>query len=362
MIIDTDDHDTTDTDPAASILTGDKRGDARRIYLMSLKSGAPISGIELAKRQGMSERWGQDRVREVREHVEAHPDHYGADVLALASGRRVESAPTGSLPPRSEPTPPTRSGLRVDTDPQTDPHMGPDPMPHVPDEWVDEVGVAHEPQTGTQIRFAGAVEESAAAQPAPAHPHAPANHPQTDPQNNRPIRSDSHDRFAGRFAPPADTMDTPQATRKPPARRPVRVWAVWALMAPAAVAIWGGWVGLGEKAGFGVVNLLPGITEFYVNTAITLPIGMEVYAAFALYVWLSGRVGGHALTFSRWSSIISLIVGALGQVAYHVMEAAGIGTAPWWVTGLVSCLPVAVLGMGAALAHLVVADRERTQE
>jgi hypothetical protein len=40
------------------------------------------------------------------------------------------------------------------------------------------------------------------------------------------------------------------------------------------------------------------------------------------------------------------------------MEAAGVGTAPWYITAAVSCLPVAVLGMGAALAHLVKAETE----
>ncbi|GAA3352092.1 hypothetical protein GCM10020366_00030 [Saccharopolyspora gregorii] len=36
---------------------------------------------------------------------------------------------------------------------------------------------------------------------------------------------------------------------------------------------------------------LPGIwSGFEVNTAITLPIGVETYAAYALRVWLSGRV------------------------------------------------------------------------
>jgi len=142
------------------------------------------------------------------------------------------------------------------------------------------------------------------------------------------------------------------------APKPVRVWPVWLLMLPAAVAIWGGWVGLGELAGFGTVNLLPGIAEFEVNTAITLPIGMEVYAAYALYVWLSGKAVGKALRFARASAVAALVVGALGQIAFHVMAAAGLGAAPWWITAAVACLPVGVLGMGAALAHMVRAEAE----
>ena len=49
----------------------------------------------------------------------------------------------------------------------------------------------------------------------------------------------------------------------------------------------------------------------------------------------------------------ALALGAAGQVAYHVMTAAGVTHAPWQITTLVSCLPVVVLGCGAALRHLV---------
>ena len=35
------------------------------------------------------------------------------------------------------------------------------------------------------------------------------------------------------------------------------------------------------------------------------------------------------------------------------MSAADVTRAPWPITTLVACLPVAVLGMGAALAHLL---------
>jgi len=132
------------------------------------------------------------------------------------------------------------------------------------------------------------------------------------------------------------------------------VWPVVLLALPAFVAIWSGWVGLGGLTGFGVVHPLPGIADgFSINTAITLPIGVETYGAYALYVWLSGRVPDRARRFAKWSAIASLVVGALGQVAYHLLVAAGITSAPWWITTAVACLPVAVLGMGAALAHLV---------
>jgi hypothetical protein len=159
---------------------------------------------------------------------------------------------------------------------------------------------------------------------------------------------------------PAEQVSTAESpgTKIQPARsRRAVVWPVILLALPAFVAIWGGWVGLGKLTGFGKVNLLPGIgSGWVIDTAITLPVGVETYGAFALYVWLSGRVPARAARFAKWSALGSLAIGALGQVAYHLLIAAGVTSAPWWITTLVACLPVAVLGMGAALAHLMHAD------
>lgn len=131
-------------------------------------------------------------------------------------------------------------------------------------------------------------------------------------------------------------------------------WPLWLLAAPAGVAIWSGWVGLGGMTGFGPVDLLPGIgSGLHLNTAITLPVGMETYAAYALSVWMRGDLPQRARTFAKWSALSALGLGALGQIAYHLMAAAHIVRAPWWVTIAVACVPVAVLGMGAALAHLL---------
>ena len=47
-----------------------------------------------------------------------------------------------------------------------------------------------------------------------------------------------------------------------------------------------------------------------------------------------------------------------GQVAYHLMAQAGIARAPWAITTVVSCLPVLVLAMGTALAHMLRADAD----
>ncbi|WP_454730365.1 hypothetical protein [Cellulosimicrobium protaetiae] len=137
-------------------------------------------------------------------------------------------------------------------------------------------------------------------------------------------------------------------------------WPVVVLAAGAYVAIWGGWVDLGRMAGFGPVNLLPGIMDLSVNLAITLPLGMEVYAAFALGAWLTHRnIPPAARSFAGWSVLASLVIGAAGQITYHLLHAAGIERAPWQVVVGVACVPVAVMGMGAALAHLLGVRRAR---
>ncbi|MEV6440654.1 ABC transporter permease [Amycolatopsis sp. NPDC051716] len=137
--------------------------------------------------------------------------------------------------------------------------------------------------------------------------------------------------------------------------RAIKLWPVLLLALPAFVAVWSGWVGLGRLTGFGPIQLLPGIWDHLtINSAITLPIGVETYAAFALRVWLSPATRTHRVrTFAKWSALGSLVLGMVGQVAYHLMSAANVERAPWPVTTLVACLPVVVLGCGAALAHLV---------
>lgn len=138
-------------------------------------------------------------------------------------------------------------------------------------------------------------------------------------------------------------------------------WPLILLALPAFVAIWSGWVGLGELTGFGVVHPLPGIADdFTINSAITLPIGVEAYAAYALRAWLGGGAPPRARRFAMVSAIGALALGAAGQVAYHLMSAAGMTTAPWQITTFVACLPVVVLGCGAALAHLLHSDQPAT--
>lgn len=155
------------------------------------------------------------------------------------------------------------------------------------------------------------------------------------------------------FGPdPGDSI--PVDPEENPPARPISSWPLILLAIPAFIAIWSGWVGLGGLTGFGVIHPLPGIWDnLQLNTAITLPVGVETYAAYALRVWLSPNVPVTARSFAKWSAIGSLVLGAAGQVAYHLMVAAEIDRAPWMITTLVSCLPVAVLGMGAALVHLL---------
>jgi len=149
-----------------------------------------------------------------------------------------------------------------------------------------------------------------------------------------------------------------------PADGRARRWPLIAIAAPAFVATWSGWVGLGEKAGFGPVKLLPGIAdEFVINSAITLPLGIEAYAAYALGVWLSSRpMSDRTRTFAMVSGITALVLGALGQVAYHLLETFGQRVAPWQIVVGVACLPIAIVGMTAALLHMLRADDEPVRE
>jgi hypothetical protein len=123
--------------------------------------------------------------------------------------------------------------------------------------------------------------------------------------------------------------------------------------------VWSGWVGIAQKTGFGLVSPLPGILpSLHLDTSITLPVGVEAYAAYALRAWLAGEhaISGRTRRFAKWSAICSFTLGMAGQVAYHLLAQAGAARAPWPVTTIVSCLPVLVLAMGTTLAHMLRAD------
>ena len=138
------------------------------------------------------------------------------------------------------------------------------------------------------------------------------------------------------------------------AKTPVRRWPLVLIAAPAAVAVWSGWVGLGTLCGFGLVHPLPGIASgLRIDTAITLPVGVEAYGAYALGAWLTPDVPGAVRRFARRSALGALLLGMAGQVIYHLLAAAHAHRAPWPVVVLVSCLPVVTLGFGAGLTHLL---------
>lgn len=90
---------------------------------------------------------------------------------------------------------------------------------------------------------------------------------------------------------PARTGGPAAADRSRAAARPgraVRSWPLLVLAAPAAAEVWSGWVGIAQKTGFGLVSPLPGIwPSLHLDTAITLPVGVEAYAAYALRAWLA---------------------------------------------------------------------------
>lgn len=139
-------------------------------------------------------------------------------------------------------------------------------------------------------------------------------------------------------------------------------WPLFLIAAPAAVAVWSGWVGLGQLCGFGLVQPFPGILSWHLNTAITLPVGVEAYGAYALGAWLTPGVPAQARTFARRSAVGALALGMTGQVVYHLLAAAHATRAPWPVVVLVSCLPVVTLGFGAALTHLLRVDEYRADD
>ena len=111
----------------------------------------------------------------------------------------------------------------------------------------------------------------------------------------------------------------------------MRSWPLLVLAVPAAAEVWSGWVGIAQKTGFGMVSLLRGIwPSLHLDTAVTLPVGVECYAAYALRAWLATdhAISDRTRRFARRSAVFSFALGMAGQVVFHLMDQDRITTAP----------------------------------
>ena len=98
--------------------------------------------------------------------------------------------------------------------------------------------------------------------------------------------------------------------------RTMRSWPLLVLAVPAAAEVWSGWVGIAQKTGFGMVSLLPGIwPSLHLDTAVTLPVGVECYAAYALRAWLATdhTIRDRTRQFAKWSAVFSFALGMAGD-------------------------------------------------
>lgn len=95
-----------------SLSDGEVRDAARRAYRRSLADEQPVSGAELARRFGMSERWGRDRIREVRDGAGKNRDPNG-------QSRDTDDSP--DLTPEPRTAAPTVSPMSTMTEPSERP-------------------------------------------------------------------------------------------------------------------------------------------------------------------------------------------------------------------------------------------------
>lgn len=373
----------------AEIPAHELRGRALDHYRAELDEGRDPSARELAELFDRTDRWARGIRSEVQAEREASTGT-AAPVPDLAPESPAEHTPETGTVDAEELAPPADVEPAAETPAETPAETGPVPAPmdpHTPDpapetDEADEnpsrlaQNPAHDAPT-VDPRPSGHPEGPSLTEPhtaapswtvqestATLAPETPRNGervipvPLTVPAATPETPAETPARSAVAEQPATTVTETPaESPTAKPERKRIGTWPVWLVALGAFVSIWSGWVGLGEMTGFGVVHPLPGIADgFKINTAITLPIGVEAYAAFALRVWLSGRGTAKAVQFARASAIGALALGAFGQVTYHLLSAAGKTSAPWQITTAVACLPVAVLGMAAALAHLVRAD------
>jgi hypothetical protein len=211
------------------------------------------------------------------------------------------------------------------------------------------------------LRQAGELESPTDHQPGETLVADPPPKPDTNPDDDDTVTIPAvgGDTLATVDTTPGDPgEDLTKAPTRPDEGRLPRPWPLVFIGLAAAVAIWGGWVRLGQLTGFGPITPLPGIANgFTIDTAVVLPVSAEFYSAYALRVLLaSDRLSARTRRFARRSFITSLAVGGGAQIASHVMGAASVTIAPWPVTTLVSCVPVLVIGLATGLATLVKRD------
>jgi hypothetical protein len=155
---------------------------------------------------------------------------------------------------------------------------------------------------------------TAAPYPARQNSMAPSGGPHQDHPVGSPGRSGTSADWTVHRDEPQDT-DTDRSTARPQGHKTIWSWPLLVLAAPATAAVWSGWVGIGQMTGFGEIRPLPGIwNSLHVDTAVTLPVGVEAYAAFALHAWLTSNptVSDRTRRFARWSAIAALVLGMAG--------------------------------------------------
>lgn len=153
----------------------------------------------------------------------------------------------------------------------------------------------------------------------------------------------------------SDTMsDMGNGQHEVPERHKTHLWVLILIAVPAAIEVFACWVGLGSLTGF------PPVLGH--GTGWTLAIGMEAYGGYAMWAWLSGAPGERSRKFAMGSAIAAFTLSLGGQVAYHLMLAYKLHSAPVTVVVFVACLLVVVLGFAAALIHLMHADARAAED
>jgi hypothetical protein len=149
----------------------------------------------------------------------------------------------------------------------------------------------------------------------------------------------------------------PPPVHAKPARRD-HAWVLAVIAAACGLEVCATWTGIGSRSGFPVIRLPFGIA--HIPTDFCLMVCMEVYAGYALFIWLARRPARRSGPFAMWSGLAAVVLSLTAQVAYHVIGSAAVP--PHWLVGLVGALPVIALLLAAILVHLVRLDREDVVE